>query len=115
MARPAVVVEDGDLTCAHDGTRSLSAGSVKLTVGASPVIPLAVVAGTGQYSGCKFKDPNGNSHPCLSTAVTSTGAAKLTVGRKPVLLDSDKLTTANDLATIFPATIDPGQSKLTAS
>ena len=115
MARPAVVVEDGDLTCAHDGTRSLSAGSVKLTVGASPVIPLAVVAGAGQYSGCKFKDPNGNSHPCLSTAVTSTGAAKLTVGGKPVLLDSDKLTTANDLATIFPATIDPGQSKLTAS
>ena len=115
MARPAVVIEDGDLTCAHDGTRSLSAGSVKLTVGASPVIPLAVVAGAGQYSGCKFKDPNGNSHPCLSTAVTSTGATKLTVGGRPVLLDSDKVTTANDLATIFPATIDPGQSTLSAS
>jgi hypothetical protein len=115
MARPAVVVEDGDPTCAHDGTRSLSAGPVKLTVAASPVIPLAVVAGAAQYSGCKFKDPNGNSHPCLSTAVTSTGAAKLTVGGKPVLLDSDTVTTANDLATIFTATIHPGQSKLTAS
>ena len=115
MARPAVVIEDGEVTCAHEGTRSLTAGPVKLTVGASPVIPLAVVAGAGQYSGCKFKDPNGNSHPCLSTAVTSTGAAKLTIGRQPVLLDNDKVTTANDLATIFSATFDPGQSRLTAS
>lgn len=114
MARPNVVVETGDLTCAHTGTRTLSAGPVKLTVGASPVIPLAVVPGAASYSGCQFKDSGGNSHPCLSTAVSSTGAAKLTVGGQPALLDSDTVTTTNDLATTFSATVHPGQSKLTA-
>ena len=115
MARPAVVVEKGDLTCAHKGTRSLTAGPVKLSVGASLVIPLAVVKGSGNYSDCQFKDTNNVSHPCITTAVSSPGAAKLTVGGKPVLLDSDTVTTANDVGTIFSATIHPGQSKLTAS
>ena len=109
MARPKVVVEDGNLTCKHAGKRSLTAPGVKLTVGTSPVIPLATVPGAAPYQSCTF------AHPCISTVVTSTGSGKLTVGGKPVLLDSDTVNSVNDVPTTFPATVIPGQSKLTAS
>ena len=116
MARPLVVVDAGDLTCAHTGKRSLTApDTVKLTVGSSPAIPLTSVAGDAAYSDCIFKDTNGVGHPCKSTTVTSKGAQKLTVGGTPVLLDSDAVNSVNDVPTTFPATVHPGQSKLSAS
>jgi hypothetical protein len=107
-------VEKGDLACPHKGKRSLS-GFSKFTVATSPVIQLASVPGVEAYDGCTTKDSNGVAHPCLTTAATSPGAAKLTAGGKPVLLDSDKVTATNDLQAPFDITVEPGQSKLTAS
>ena len=109
MERPKVVVKAGNLTCKHSGKRSLTAPGVKLTVGTSPVIPLASVPGAAPYQSCTF------AHPCISTVVTSLGSTKLTVGGKPVLLDSDTVSSVNDVPSTFPATVKPGQSKLTAS
>ena len=109
MARPKAVVKDGNLTCTHTGKRSLTAPGVKLTVDSSPVIPLTSVPGAAPYQSCTF------AHPCITTVVTSLGSAKLTVGGKPVLLDSDTVNSVNDVPTTFPATVIPGQSKLTAS
>ena len=106
MARPKVVVEDGDLTCTHTGKRSLTAPGVKLTVGTSPVIPLTSVAGAAPYR--MQLGHQRFAHPCITTVVTSTGAAKLTVGGKPVLLDSDTVKSVNDVPTTFPATVHPG-------
>jgi hypothetical protein len=107
MARPAVVVEAGDLTCKEQGKRllaGLTASTVKLTVSTSPVIPMQSVIGAAPYLGCTLPQP------CATTVVTSSGAAKLTVGGLPVLLDSDKVSSESGTVTVHPA-----QSKLTAS
>jgi hypothetical protein len=122
--RPKVVTEGGDLTCLHGGKRTLTgltspAGTptVKLTVGRSPVIPVKVVPGDATYDHCAIPPDAGDhkTHPCISTAVTTAGAARLTVGGHPVLLDNDTVTTSNDLSATFSATVHPAQSTLTAS
>jgi hypothetical protein len=109
-----VAVSNGDLACPHQGTRSLS-GFAKFTVGGSRVVQVTAVPGVEAYDGCTTKDTNGVAHPCLTTAAASPGTAKLTAGGTPVLLDSDTVTATNDLLAPFDITVEPGQSKLTAS
>lgn len=109
-----VAVSNGDLACPHQGTRSLS-GFAKFTVGGSAVVRLSAVPGVAAYDGCTTKDSNGVAHPCLTTAVSSPGATRLTAGGQPVLLDSDTVTATNDLAVLSSVTVEPAQSKLTAS
>jgi hypothetical protein len=120
MAPSKVVVDEGTLSCpaAHGGQRKLSGVTgtppAKLRVGTSRVVPLESAGGDGGYAKCAFAD-NSGPHPCKQTAIASTGAAKLTVGGRPVLLDTDTVTSSNDQQLTFPVTVDPAQSKLTAS
>lgn len=117
---PNPVVEAGSLTCKDNGKRSLSgvAGTgIKLTVSGSKVVTVEAAASTGTYTGCTAQDTNGVVQPCASTTVSSTGSATLTVGGKPVLLSSDTVMTVNEKAPTGSgkATVDAGQSKLTAT
>ena len=118
---PNAVCEAGDLTCSLNGVRKLSglsqkpgAATIKLTVKGSPLVPVASAKGDAEYTGCTYSD-NSGSHPCNSTAVATSGAGKLTVGGKNVLLDSDTVNAVNPVAGPAKATVHPGQTKLTAS
>jgi hypothetical protein len=117
-ARPFVAVEEGDLSCPHNGTRKLSGlaePTAKLTVDTSPVVPVSVAPGLSEYKDCTLSDSQGKAHPCQTTTVTSAGAARLTVDDRQVLLDSDSLTATNDLLVPSSVSVHPAQSKLTAS
>jgi hypothetical protein len=114
---PSPVVEDGTFECKDGGKRSLTgvAGDgIKLTVGGSKVVPVASAAGSAVYTGCSISDSSGPK-PCNSTTVSTTGATKLTVGGKPVLLNSDTVTAVNPLNGPASAKVHPGQTKLTAT
>ena len=71
--------------------------------------------GNGTYTGCKFSDSNG-PHLCNSTKITSSGAGKLTAAGNAVLLSNDTVLSVNPVpAGSGSATVDAGQTKLTAS
>ena len=117
---PHPVVEAGSLTCKDSGVRSLSgvAGDgIKLTVGDSKVVTVTAAGSSGTYTGCLAQDSNGVVQPCASTAVSTTGSAKLTVGGQAILLSGDTVMTVNEKAPTGSgkATVDAGQSKLTAT
>jgi hypothetical protein len=119
---PKVVVEAGDLACGHQGTRKLDglstkpgAAAIRLTVKGSPVVPVDSAGGSAEYTDCTVKDSNGNKQPCNSTTVSTPGAAKLTVGGKHVMLDGDTVLAVNPISGPAPATVHPGQTKLTAT
>lgn len=116
-----VTTTQGDLACAHSGKRTLAGLSekapVKLTVGKAHAVIVEDAATTGTYLLCTQVDGGGNPHPCNTTTVGSGGAAKLTAGGRPLLLDSDSVTSANDLQVTGTVTVHTGQSttRLTAS
>jgi len=112
MAAP--VTSKGVFSCAHKGTMSLSAAS-KLTVGGNPVQVFSSGGYTGAYGGCQ--NPQNAGGPCASTVPAPPpnpgSAAKLTTAGLPALLSG---LTANTLpAGVSLTSVDPGQTKLTAS
>jgi hypothetical protein len=118
---PNPVVEAGTLTCRNSGIRKLAGLStsdspIRLTVGGSPVVTVKAAASAGTYTGCTFTDSNGISHLCNSTKITSPGAGRLTAGGNAVLLSNDTVLSDNPVpAGSGSATVDAGQSKLTAT
>jgi len=117
---PNPVVEAGSLTCKDNGKRSLTgvAGTgIKLTVAGSKVVTVTAAGSSGTYTGCTAQDTNGVVQACASTTVATTGSAKLTVGGDAILLTSDTVMTVNEKAPAGSgkATVDAGQSKLTAT
>lgn len=108
------VTESGSLTCSHAGVRKLTgAGAGKLTVEGVKVVLLGAATGPGTYVGCVFK-PDGSA-PCTSTTtVPGESVVRLTVGGKPVLLDSAALQ-AGTPAPATSVTISAGQATLTTS
>jgi hypothetical protein len=113
--RPKVADVDGHLKCTHTGTVALTGHGDpgKLTVGGSAVVRVDKVPTSAKYDGCTVKDSNGNPQPCDSTTVT--GTAKLTVGGQPVLLTNATLALVNPITGPGTGSVDPGQTKLTAS
>ena len=115
MDRPAPVTSKGIFSCAHSGTMSLQATS-KLTVDTHPVQTFSSGGYTGSYDNCK--NPQNAGGQCASTTpVPPTGnpgsATKLTIGSSPALLSE---LTANTMPAATPLqSVDPGQTKLTAS
>ena len=108
------VTESGSLTCSHAGVRALTgAGVAKLTVGGAKVVLLSAGPGPGTYVGCLFK-PDGSAPCTTTTLVPGETTARLTVGSKPVLLDSASLQ-AGTPAPATSVTISAGQTKLTTS
>ena len=118
---PNVVSEAGSFTCKDSGKRSLSGLStppaIRLTVSGKPVVTVTEAGGSGTYTGCTATDTNGVNQPCASTTVSTPGSAKLTAGGKPVLLSNDTVMTVNEKAPTGSgsATVDAGQTKLTAT
>ena len=110
-AHPAT--ESGSLTCTHGGVRVLTgAGVDKLTVGHTKVVLLSAVEGAGTYTLCAFQNGTG---PCSTTTLpTDPAPSKLTVGAKPVLLDSSAIK-AGTPAPAASATVSAGQTTLTVS
>ena len=120
MTAPKVVTEAGSFTCQNNGKRKLSgvAGDgIKLTVSGSKVVTVGAAASTGTYTGCGAQDSNGVVQACASTTVTKPGPHKLTAGGNAVLLTSDSVKTVNEKAPAGSgdATVDAGQTKLTAT
>src|SRR5690242_12596790 len=117
---PNPVVEAGAFTCKDSGKRKLtglsaSGSPIRLTVGGSPVVTVSAAGSDGTYTGCTFSDNNG-PHICNSTKITSPGAGRLSVGGNAVLLSNDTVQSVNPvIAGSGPATVDAGQSKLTAT
>jgi hypothetical protein len=109
MAAP--VTTKGVLACAHQGALSLGAAS-KLTVEGDPVQTFSA-SYTGSYAGC-----TSNSGQCTTTtpfpaAANPGSAVKLTISSAPALLST---LTANTTPAGTPLkSVDPGQTKLTAS
>jgi hypothetical protein len=111
-----VVTLAGSLTCGHTGSPVLSS-TAKLTAGGSKVIAFSSVTSFGPYvdpaKTCKYSE-GGSPKPCATTSVIGKGeAAKLTIGRQPVLLSDLAAKTGPDSQTT-PVTVVAGQSKLTA-
>jgi len=117
---PNPVVEAGTFTCPDSGVRKLgglstSDAPIRLTVTGSPVVTVSAARSNGTYTGCKFSDSNG-PHLCNSTKITSSGAGKLTAAGNAVLLSNDTVLSVNPVpAGSGSATVDAGQTKLTAS
>jgi hypothetical protein len=131
-AKP-VVVGQGQLGCGHNGLISVTVVSTALTIGGKGVLL------EGQEVGLPFLPaapptapvPPQCTHittdqvplpaPCVTKAVTSGTATKLTVGKVPVLLGSAKGTTTTAVPKAVPPTDSTwsvsaaGQSRLTAT
>jgi hypothetical protein len=121
---PKVVSEAGKFTCQNNGERKLEglsaqpgATKIKLTVQRKPVVTVAAASSIGTYAGCKAQDSNGVVQECSASTVTKSGPHKLTAGGSAVLLTSDSVSSVNALAPsgAGPATLDAGQTKLTAT
>lgn len=117
-----VVSEAGSFTCKDSGKRSLSGLSgdpskIRLTVSGTPVVTVDETGGSGTYTGCTAQDSNGVVQQCASTSVSTPGSAKLTAGGSSVLLKGDTVMTVNEKAPngSGSATVDAGQTKLTAT
>jgi hypothetical protein len=111
----AVVTTAGSLTCADQGTPTLTS-SAKLTVGGRPVVVYGDVPTFTPWTGCKFQ-VSGSPKPCtVATPFANGAAAKLTAGSRPVLLDNLQAATDNPPPPpTASVTVVAGQSKLTAS
>jgi len=111
MAAP--ITTAGSFTCADSGSPVLSS-TAKLTVSEKPVLLFSAAATLGPYVGCTFT-VQGVVSPCTTTTVVSGGkASKLTAGGSAVLLDSLEAQ-AGTPAPATAATVEAGQSKLTAA
>ena len=130
-AKPAVVA-NGTVGCGHNGTISIVTVSARLTVNTNGVLL------KGQEAGLAFLPaapptapvPPQCTHvttsqvplpaPCITQAVSSGTAAKLTVRKVPVLLSSAQGTTTTPVANAVPpitstwSVSDAGQTRLTA-
>ena len=121
---PQVVSEAGSFTCKNSGIRKLDRLSaqpggtpIKLTVAGKPVVTVTAAASTGTYTGCTAQDSKGVVQPCSSTTISQSGPHKLTAGGSAVLLTSDSVSSVNVPAPsgAGSATVDAGQTKLTAT
>lgn len=97
-----VLVAGGVLQCSHKGQVTLSGGDSRLTVSGQGAFTFGMEVGLsfapgspGVTAPCSFTSPSGSPSPCSATQAAISGTSLLlTVGNKPVLLDS-----ANGLAT----------------
>jgi hypothetical protein len=111
MAAP--ITTAGSFTCADSGSPTLSSPA-KLTVSGERVLLFSAAATLGPYVGCTFT-VQGVVSPCTKTTVVSGGkASKLTADGSAVLLDSVEAQAGNP-APAAKATVEAGQTKLTAT
>jgi len=85
---PAVLTEESDLRCTHQGTVVVVAGTRALTVGGAAVLVLDDML-TATVTGC----PQSPTPCALVTAVAQGASTTLTTGGRPVLLATASGTT----------------------
>ncbi|AIE86497.1 hypothetical protein [Fimbriimonas ginsengisoli] len=84
---PYVLTVNSTVQCAH-GAKIALTSDAKLSVGGAKVLLLAGIQGA-TVNGCTNPtDPNTSSLTCATVATATGTATKLTVGGKPVVLDS---------------------------
>lgn len=111
MGSPLTIASD--VECGHKGVVEVTS-SVKLTVNGSPVLLEASVASMPVTPGTCATQQTSTTSPCktVTSVLPPSLATKLTVGGKPVVLDSLKGLTDGVPPGGLLATA--GQSKLTA-
>jgi hypothetical protein len=118
-----VLGEDAMLACSHGGQIRIGAGDSRLSSGGVTVVTSGMEAGLGFANGqppCNNVTTSSPSSPapCITQAAGAGLAVKLSVGGRPVLLDSASGTTAPAATPAAPGTwkvLSPGQAKLRAS
>lgn len=117
-----VLVKGGTLQCTHGGVITLAAGDPRLTVLSSGAVLSGMEGGLSFAAGSppcgnKTTDTNAAPAPCLTTPASAGQATKLSVGAKPVLLDTAAGPTQPAVQPAVPGTwsvADAGQRKLEA-
>jgi hypothetical protein len=118
-----VLVEGATLKCAHGGMIKVTTGDPRLTVNSNGAVLSGMEGGLGFAAGSPpcpnvTTDPSAKPAPCTTTPASAGQATKLTVGSKPVLLDTATgTTTPAALPAAGPFTwsvADAGQKKLEA-
>jgi hypothetical protein len=117
-----VLVNGGTLQCSHGGVIAVAAGDPRLTVQGGGAVLLGMEAGISFASGSppcanQTKTAPPGPAPCVTQAAAAGQATKLSVGGKPVLLDTATGTTVPAATPADPGTwkvADPGQTKLEA-
>jgi hypothetical protein len=118
-----VLTTSSNVTCGHGPAKVLTSSSAQLTVNGSPVLLESSIKNQSIDANCSTVPASDNSGPtaikCTRVlAVTAGQATKLTVGGKPVILDTTlKGYTNGMVAKVTPQTLLGGmalQSKLTA-
>lgn len=108
---PAVLTSSSSVTCAGQGTVSVS-GESKLKVSGNGVLITAGVQGKS-ISNCGTKPPPQSNKPCTSVTAVSAGVAtKLKVGGSGVVMATLSATADGTLPTVSATA---GQTKLSGS
>ncbi|MFE5720440.1 hypothetical protein [Streptomyces erythrochromogenes] len=110
---PTVLNARASIGCGHGGTVQLSAGQSTFTAGGAAVLVAGDLDG-GPVSGCLTVPTPGGTVKCTAVVSVAGGtAATLTVGGRPVLLDTVSGQTNGNPPGVLVVTA-PGQTKLRA-
>jgi len=108
---PKVLTEASTVGCGHGPGKVGVSGSGKLTVSQKSVLLKSGIDGKG-VSACATQ-PSNSTQPCATASVIAGEASKLTIGGKPVMLDT-LLSGTTDGKPPGKLTAAAGQNKLTA-
>jgi hypothetical protein len=118
-----VLDEDAILVCSHGGQIRIGAGDSRMSSSGVSVVTSGMESGLSFASAqppCNNKTTSSPSAPapCVTQAAGAGVAVKLSVGGRPVLLDSANGATVPAVTPAAPGTwkvLSPGQAKLRAS